>query len=313
MTAPVSGTSHASKQLLAFCALMLVMLLWSGNSIVGRAVRDDMPPFTLALLRWAGALCVVAPFAFRHVMADRQVLRRSWKPVLLLGLTGVACFNALLYSGLRHTTATNAMLLQAAIPALVLVVDFTVFRLMPSRCHLIGVTVSTLGVLVVIAKGALATILGLHFGFGDMLIVGAIVGWSLYTSLLKLRPDCHPLSFVAVTFAIGAVAMVPLAATEWREIVTMRWTPAVFGAWAYVAVLPSVVAYMLYNAAVATVGAARAGQAISLMPVFGALLAAVLLDEDLHGFHLAGMVLILMGIAVSAGGAALTARCRDVR
>ena len=302
-----------SKYLVAFAGLALVMLLWSGNSIVGRAVRDDIPPFLLALLRWTGALCVVTPFALRHLIADREVLSRAWKPVLLLGLTGVASFNALLYAGLRYTTATNALLLQAAIPALVLAVDRVAFRLAPSLWQVAGVTVSTLGVLVVIARGQVSTILGLHFGTGDVMILAAVVGWALYTSLLKLRPACHPLSFLVVTFAIGALAMVPLAATEWREIAAMRWTPQVFGAWAYVALLPSVVAYILYNGAVATVGAGRAGQTIALMPIFGALLAAVLLDERLHGFHLAGMALILAGIVVSVTGAALIRRRRDAR
>lgn len=285
--------------MLAFAALALVMLLWSGNMIIGRAVRDDIPPFTLAFVRWTGAFLIVLPFAARQVVAERAKLLRQWQPILLLGLTGVASFNAFIYSGLRHTTATNALLLQAAIPALVLLFDRVIFGLRSPVLQLGGVLVSTVGVLVIITRGAPEALLGLHFGIGDVLVLCGVLAWSLYTSLLKLRPDCHPLSFLVTTFAIGAVAMLPLAASEWREVAAIDWRPAVFGAFAYVALLPSVVAYALYNAAVAEVGAVRAGQTISLMPLFGAFLAAALLGEPLLRFHLAGMVLILLGIAVT--------------
>jgi drug/metabolite transporter (DMT)-like permease len=107
------------------------------------------------------------------------------------------------------------------------------------------------------------------------------------------------LSFLAVTFAIGVIAMIPLAATEAAEIARIQWTPKVIGGCAYVALFPSVVAYLLFNAAVDEVGAGRAGQTINLMPLFGALLAAALLGEPLYRFHLAGMGLIAIGIALS--------------
>ena len=275
------------------------MLLWSGNMIVGRAVSGAIPPFALALIRWTGASCVVLPFAVRHIVADRAVLRRAWKPVLLLGLTGVASFNAFIYSGLRNTTATNAILLQAGIPPLVLLLDRLLFKIRASGWQVIGVLLSTLGVLVIISAGELERLLGLRFGTGDLLVLCGVTAWAIYTSLLKLRPACHPLSFLGVTFAIGVIAMLPLAATEAAEIARIHWTPKVIGGCAYVALFPSVVAYFLFNAAVAQVGAGRAGQTINLMPLFGALLAAAILGEPLYRFHLVGMALIAVGIAAS--------------
>lgn len=288
------------RQWLSFAALALVMLLWAGNSIVGRAVRDDVPPFTLAFARWMGALIVVLPFAWRHLQTNGAALLRHWRIVLTLGLVGVAAFNGLLYSGLRHTTATNALLLQAGIPALVLLFDRTIFGLRATRWQVLGVTVSTLGVLAIITRGLPEALLGLHFGGGELLILAAVLAWSLYTSLLKLRPGIHPLSFLTATFVIAAVAMAPLAVHEWQQGERIVWGPLAFGSMAYVALLPSAVAYGLYNAAVADLGAGRAGQAITLMPLLGALLAAALLDEPLLQFHFLGMVLILAGIVVAS-------------
>jgi drug/metabolite transporter (DMT)-like permease len=291
--------SRFSPQTRAYAMLCLVMLLWAGNSIVGRAVRADIPPFTLAFGRWLGALLVLGPFVLRGVIAERAEIRRGWVPLLLLGLVGVAAFNGFLYSGLRHTTATNGLLMQATIPPLVLLSGRLLFRDRASLGQVIGVLLSTFGVLVIVFRGDIAAIARLRIGTGDLLILCGCLGWALYTVGLRRRPAVRPETFLFVTFVIGALAMAPLALHEALTGMTVTWSSRTFAAFAYVAVLPSVIAYFLYNTAVAEIGAGRAGQTISLMPIFGALLAAALLGEDLHPHHAAAMALILGGVAIA--------------
>ncbi len=288
------------KQAVAFALLGLVMVLWAGNSIIARAMRFDIPPFTLAFVRWAGASLVLAPFAIRPLMRDAQTLRASWKPVLLLGALGIGAFNALLYSGLQHTTASNALLLQAATPAIVVMLDRLFFRVLSPLWQNLGVLASILGVMVIVFQGDLAHVMTLHFGFGDGLILCSVLVWSLYTVLLRLRPEISPVSFVAVTFFIGVISMAPFAAWEWRAGDPVNWGPPVFAALLYVSLLPSLLSYFIFNYATGVVGPARAGQAITLMPLFGAFLSSMLLGETLYPFHFVGMALILIGIALSA-------------
>jgi drug/metabolite transporter (DMT)-like permease len=219
--------------------------------------------------------------------------------VLLLGLLGIGAFNAFLYSGLRYTTATNALLLQAGIPALVVLFDRLFFGERSPAVQNLGVACSILGILTIVFEGDAARAMGLQFGVGDLLILVSVLVWSLYTVLLRLRPAISPVSFVAVTFFIGVLAMAPLAALEWQMGERIVWSAGTLGAFAYVAVLPSIVSYFIFNHATATVGAARAGQAITLMPVVGAFMSAALLGEALHRYHFAGMALIGLGIALS--------------
>src|SRR5690606_4241920 len=122
----------------------------------------------------------------------------------------------------------------------------------------------------------------------------SVVVWSFYTVLLRLRPSVSPISFIAATFAIGVVAMAPLAGWEWLAGQEVRWNWGVGGAFLYVGILPSLISYFIYNAAAQTVGAARAGQAITMMPLFGAFLSAMLLGEVLHEYHFAGMAFIVL-------------------
>lgn len=297
----------------AYVTLALVMVFWAGNAIVGRAVHDDIPPLTLALIRWTGASIIILPFAWRHMIADREPLLRHWKVVLALALLGVAGFNAFLYSGLHFTSATNGLLLQAAIPAGVLLADRALFSQRAPMEQIVGVLLSTTGVAVVVLRADISLLGGFRFGQGDMLILGGVVVWSLYTSLLRLRPAVHPLSLVLATFLIAALCMAPLAAIEWMDGRRMTLAPDVLAACAYVAIFPSLLSYLLFNAAVARIGASRAGQTITLMPLFGALLAALLLGEPLHAYHMVGMALILGGIALTMMWDVRRARTGDRR
>jgi drug/metabolite transporter (DMT)-like permease len=159
---------------------------------------------------------------------------------------------------------------------------------------------SMLGVAVIVFEGDPSAALRLQFGRGDALVLAAVVVWALYTVFLRLRPRISPVSFIATTFLIGVLAMAPLAAGEWQAGQSIRWSTGLAGAFAYVALLPSLVAYFIYNSAARTVGPARAGQTITLLPLFGALVSALLLGERLHPFHFAGMALILAGIVLTA-------------
>lgn len=291
--------SPNSRQLRAFALLGIVMIRWAGNSIVGRAVRFDVPPLTLAFVRWTGASLILMPIAWRHLRRDWPTIRRAWKPMLLLGLTGIGMFNAFLYSGLRYTTASNALLLQAATPAMVVVLDRLFFGVRSPAVQNVGVAFSMLGVVAIVFEGDLGRALALRFGLGDLLILVSVLIWSLYTVLLRLRPAISSLSFVAATFLVGVVTMAPFAAHDRLTGAEINWGPMVLGAFAYVCVLPSIVAYFIFNSATQIVGPARSGQAITLLPIFGAFLSALLLGEKLHGYHFLGMVLILFGIGLS--------------
>lgn len=295
-------TETDGRQPVAYAMLAAVMLFWAGNTIVGRAVAGSVPPFTLAFVRWAGASLVLLPFAWPHLKVDLPAIRRNWPILLTLGVLGIGMFNALLYTSLHYTTATNSLLLQAAIPPMVLLFDALIFRVRPQRAQLLGVLLSCAGVIAVISGGHLETLTHLRFGTGDLLMLAAVTIWGLYTSLLRLRPAMDWRSFLFSTFIVGVVVLLPAAASEWRDFHIATLGPPQWGAFLYVALLPSLLSYALFNAAVERVGPGPAGQASTLLPLFGALLAALLLNEPLGRHHLVGMALILTGILVAALG-----------
>lgn len=296
----------------AAALLVITMIFWGGNSVVGRAVRADIPPVTLAFWRWAIAAAVLAPFVWRRFLADLPALKAEWKATLFLSVTGIAMFNTFLYEGLRHTTAINTLTLQSAIPALVLAVGALVFReTIPGRIWG-GVALSMGGVLVIATHGEIGRLAHLGFGIGEVWMLGAVAAYAFYTAALRLRPKAaHPLSFLLATFLIGLALLAPFYLWERGARGGVDLNLKTLAAFAYVGLFPSLLAYIAFNRAVAMIGAPAASPYLHLTPLFGVAMAILLLGETLEGYHLFGGALIAAGIfwatrksAVKAPGAA---------
>ena len=279
--------------------LALTMLLWAGNSIVGRSVRGDIPPVTLAFWRWTIAAAALAPFVWREFVEDWPKLKAAWPETLLLGVTGIVCFNTFLYEGLRHTTAVNSLTLQSAIPALVLVFSALFFReKIPGRIW-IGVLVSMLGVMVIATHGEIGRLTHLGFGIGELWMLAAVFIYAVYTAALRMRPKVRPLSFLLATFLIGVVCLAPFYLWERGARGGVDLNATTLAAFVYVGLFPSLLAYMAFNKAVGMIGAPAASPYLHLTPLFGVVLAMLLLGERLEGYHLAGGALIALGIIVA--------------
>lgn len=282
-----------------YVLLVLTALFWSGNFVIGRAVHGAVPPVALAFWRWTGGFALVIAFAAPHLRRDLPELLRHWRLVLLLSALGVATFNTLVYIGLQSTTAINALLMQSAMPLVILLCSFLLFRERAGTMQLIAVLVSLVGVLVIACRGSPLAIAETAVDIGDLWVFCAVVSYAVYSVLLRRRPTVHPLSFVAATFALGAVMLLPFHVWETLAGAPMRWTDVAIAAVVYVALFPSLLAYLCFNRGVELIGANRAGQFVHLMPAFGTVLAIVFLGEDVHLYHAIGIALIGLGIGLA--------------
>jgi drug/metabolite transporter (DMT)-like permease len=279
--------------------LSLAALFWSGNFIVGRAIHDAVPPIALAFWRWTAGFAILLPFAWTHLRRDVAVLLRHRWSLVALSMLGITAYNALIYVGLRSTTAINALLMQSIIPVLIPLCAFAVFRERPLATQLLGVAVSKLGIVVIVAQGSLQLLRALHLNSGDIWVLVAVAAYALYSVLLRKRPPVHPLSFLAASIAVGAILLLPAYLWETVAVGPFRPTTHALLAIAYLAVFPSVLAYLCFNRGVELLGSSRAGLFIHLMPVFGSFLAVAFLGETLHPFHIAGMLCIAAGICIA--------------
>jgi drug/metabolite transporter (DMT)-like permease len=279
-----------------YLLLPLAPLFWSGNFIVGRAVRAELPPLGLAFWRWCLSALIVLTVARPHLARDWPIIRAHWKILALLSICGIAAFNTLVYTGLQFTSAINGILLQSAIPVCIVAISYLLFRDTITLLQTGGILVSLVGAVVIITQGNLAIFTQFALNVGDLLIIIAVLSYAVYSVLLRKRPALHPLSFLAVTFTLGALILLPLYFWEHLFRQVMPVTRLTLLAVGYVAIFPSIVAYLCYNRGVELLGANWAGLFIHLMPVFGSLMAIVFLGETFRWFHGLGFVLIITGI-----------------
>ncbi|MFC5921266.1 DMT family transporter [Neisseria weixii] len=280
--------------------LVLPPLFWAGNFVVGRAVRGDIPPLNLSFGRWAIALAVILPFAWQHMRRDLPLYKQYPAKIVAVSLAGVASFNTLVYMGLHHTTTTNALLLNSCIPVLIMFFGVLFYRqtLLPAQIG--GLVLSMSGVLSIILHGEWDNLLAMQFNSGDLIVFAAMICWALYTLWMKTLPaEINRIGLMAVQIIIGLVALMPLWLWETASGAEIVFSPAALLALAYVGLLPSVAAYLLYTMAVEKVGPVRTGLSVHLIPAFGVLLAVLFLSEKLHAYHLIGIVLIACGLVLS--------------
>lgn len=283
-----------------YVLLTLAVLFWSGNFIVGRAVIDLVPPVALAFWRWTVGLLLILLIGRQHVVEDFRALKTSWRILLVLAALGIATFNTFVYLGLHTTTALNALLLQSAMPVVILALTFLLFGERPGIAPATGVVISMTGVATVASGGDWSALASLSFNGGDLWVLAAVGAYALYSVLLRKRPAVHPLSFLAAIFALGALMLLPLYVHEHIAVGQVQPSAAAFLAIAYVAVFPGVLSYLFFNRGVELAGANASGHFIHLMPIFGSVLAILLLGENIAGFHIAGGVLIAAGLALAA-------------
>ncbi len=289
----MTAISHRTAYLL----LALTALFWSGNFVLARAMHASVAPLTLSFARWSIALLLLLPFGAGPAWRQRALWLPHWRRLLCIGLLGVSGFNSLVYWGLQYTAATNGVLLNSFIPILIVLFGALFFGMRIGARQMLAVAVSFAGVLLIVAHGDWQRLAALDINRGDAVVFLAMVAWAIYTLLLKTLPaGLDRIGLLTVQVAIGLVGIAPFFAAE---LLSGRSTPlnaATLATFAYVGTLPSVAAYYFYNLGVSRVGAARAGMFIHLMPMFGALLSVLFLGEQLHGYHLAGICLILGGV-----------------
>lgn len=280
-----------------YVLLSLTALFWSGNMVVGRGITDSVPPITLAFWRWSLALLLILPFALPHLRAQWPTLKAAWRPVVILGILSVGCYNTFAYIALQYTTATNATMLNSFIPVATIALAFVFLGKRLSAIEGLGVVVSLLGVFTIVGKGSIDTFLGLSLNLGDLWMLLAVLTWGLYTVGLQWRPQgVHPMLLLASLTVVGVITLMPFYALELYTGRYMTLSPTTAVALLYVAVFPSFLGYIFYNAGIAAVGPSRGALFIHLMPVFGTLLAAIFLGERPYWYHFVGIALVFTGI-----------------
>ena len=299
-TGAVASPGATHSRLWPYLMLAAASLFWSGNHVLGRAIAGHVPPFAISTIRWAIPLLLLTPFALPHLKRDWPEIRRHWALILFLALTGTAVFGVLQYVGLIYTTAVNMGVLNSFAPIMIAVAGAVLFGDRLTVVQTLGVVISLAGVLLIVAKGQLGTLLGLDVNIGDLIIVFNMTLFGIYSATLRRRPKIHWLSFTFLLALISVVATLPFFVWEHVAIAQLQPTLMTLGALAYASLLPSLAAIVCWNRAIDLVGSNKAAATMHLIAIYGSVLSWFFLGEQLAPYHPAGFVLILAGVWMTA-------------
>jgi drug/metabolite transporter (DMT)-like permease len=276
--------------------------MWAGNSIVGKAAIGEVTPMGLTFFRWFFVCVILAVFYRREALRSLPVILPRWRWVATMSVLGYAAFNALLYAAAHHTSAVSLTMLQASVPVFVLIGAVIMFRSRLTPMQIVGTALTLLGVAVVASGGEIERLTGLRFNLGDVYILVACLFYAGFTLGLRRRPPLSGFSLFIWFAVVALLASVPLLAWEVAEGTFFWPTPRGWLILAYVTVCPSLLSQIFYIRGVELIGPARAGLFINLIPVFGAMMAVILLGEPFDWAEAIAAILVFGGIALAERG-----------
>jgi drug/metabolite transporter (DMT)-like permease len=263
-------------------------------------VAATFPPVSLTLLRWLVAAVVLGPFVWRRVVLQMPLLRRHWFLILASGALGMAGYSALAYLALHTTTAANVAFINSTVPLMVPLVMLVIAREPMHPRTLAGIGISFCGVVWIIARGNPASLAHLSFAGGEMITLVAVAMYAVYSVLIRKKPRELDLLVFLFGGMLGAiVVLLPFFIVELAGGARIPTDARSLATVLYIGVVISLLAYLLWNHCVITLGPGITGASYHLISVFTPLVAYLWLGERLAGYHYAGIGLILAGVFIA--------------
>jgi drug/metabolite transporter (DMT)-like permease len=281
--------------------LVCATLFWAGNFTIGKfAYLENIPPNTLAFLRWCLVWIILFPFTYKEIFKLKENIKKNFSLFYILGITSVCIFTSFTYNALNYTQIINASLFNTAIPVTIILVCFLLKIEKTNIFQLSGLLISVLGILAIITRLDLSILLSLNFNKGDLFMIGAIIAWGIYSAYLRKQTfDVSLLALVHIICTFGLIFLLPLFILDVAQGKTIEISSNLFYILIYIAIFPSIGSYYCWAGAVAIIGANRAGIFLSLIPLFSTIFAILFFNEKFLFFHLIGSILIILGLFLS--------------
>ncbi|MDB3925373.1 DMT family transporter [Candidatus Pelagibacter sp.] len=290
-----------SKNTKAYLMLVCATLFWAGNFTIGKfAFLENIPPNTLAFLRWTLVWIILFPFTYKEVLKLKNKIKQNLSLFSILGFTSVCIFTSFTYNALNYTQVINASLFNTAIPVTIILVCFLLKIEKTNIFQISGLLISVLGILAIITRLDLNILLSLNFNKGDLFMIGAIIAWGIYSAYLRKQTfNVSLLALVYIICTFGLIFLLPLFIVDVVQGETVEMSSNLFYILIYIAIFPSIGSYYCWAGAVSIIGANRAGIFLSLIPLFSTIFAILFFNEKFLFFHLIGSILIILGLFLS--------------
>ena len=283
------------NNILAHLAMITIVILWGVSFVIIKVVLLEVPPITLAMLRFFIATIIL--FTILKRLEPSSKLRKADFPKIVSGgFLGITLFYYWENIGIKLTTASNVSLIASITPIFAITMDVIIFRTKISIIQMIGIVCATIGAYITITANTTLDFSSATFK-GNLLVVGAMLSWALYTVLNKSLQDKYSGLFLSTYQVLLGTLILTLMSfgeyDQWR-----MFSLNAFGSILYLAVFPSAICYFLYSYALKKLDVAITTLYLNLVPVVGVLSGWCILNEIILPIQLLGGVIIIVGIII---------------
>jgi drug/metabolite transporter (DMT)-like permease len=279
----------------ALLGVVLLMVVWGSTFVVTKAAVREVPPFTLAAVRFIIAVLVLAPFAMTRGGLGRLPQPLPWRVLLLMALTGIVILTVGFNFALQYGSASQGSLIYALTPGAIALGAVIALRERVSRRRTAGIVLSIAGVAWLIVSGESQAESPAPLAGAACMLAG-VIAWVVYTVAAKRLAAADQIVVITVVSVLGALMLLPFAAVELLQ--SPRSMPSLQASLgiAYLGVLASAAAYLVYNLALRELDASLVGVLSNLDPIVGVVTSVVFLDESLNAGQMGGGSLALIGM-----------------
>lgn len=276
--------------------LVLCNLFWAGNYVFGKYVVAEMSPLWITFSRWLLASFILVAAAYILEKPDWRNVAKEWKTLTAMSILGIIFYTLLLYEALNYTSSTNAALVSALNPAVMAIFAAIFLNERITKLQILGVGFSLIGVFIILTGGNLGQIFLIEYNKGDLLMLAAIIIWTIYSIIGKRIKNVKPITATAASSVIATILMAPFAIYQGIDIAAlspMTWTGII-----YITIFPSVCSFIFWNIGVKEVGANKAAIFLNLIPVFTAIISGIL-GITITAAQVIGGLMVFAGVYVT--------------
>jgi len=284
------------KDFLPYSLLLIQPIFMASNLVVARGGVEHVPPISLAFWRWSTVFFLLILFNYK-IFNKKRILLKEYKELFFLGLMGCGVCGAFPFIAGQTTTIINMGIIYTSSPIFIILLSYFLFKEKMNLFKLIGLFACLFGVLIIIIKGEYLSLISLKFTKGDLWMLGASIGWALYSIFLfNWKSSLNIFErFTAISF-FGALSLLPFYILEQNFVVSTIFDIKFLFWIFFAAISPGIIAFILYTYTQKYLGATTTGFTLYLFTVYGAFYGILFFGETLELFHLYGTFLVFLGV-----------------
>ena len=269
----------------------------ASNLIIARGGTEFMPPLSLAFWRWFFCFIILLPFTFGYLKNNFHDYKNELLKLFILGCLACGICGAFPFVAGKTTTIINMGIIYTSSPIFIIVISSIFFNEKLNTKQLLGILICLIGVILIIIKANVNLLLNLSFTTGDLWMLGASIGWALYTIYLFYWKSSLPLlqRFTLISM-FGAISLMPFFILEDLFFFKTNYDSNFFLWVLFAALSPSIIAFLLFNFVNKKLGASITGSVLYLYTVYGAIYGFFFFQEKLEIYHFIGSIMVFIGI-----------------